>query len=207
MHREVPRRAKMAGTTDTNQIDTNSEADASNNRDLELAPAAHQLPLTTAQQHLERRSSILSFKRFSELSKAPDKPDVTGHASQPLSVKVAIPRVSIPAVGPANRRVSRACDSCREQKAKCSGHRPRCQRCHATDAICAYTDGKRARETKYNGPVFRNGSIITDVLYRQSAELMSRTRVYEDFLRGLQPLVDRQLAMQIENVLGGVRNP
>ena len=48
---------------------------------------------------------------------------------------------------------------------------------------------------------------FTDLISRQSAELMSRNEVYELFLRDLQLHVDHQLAMQIEKVLGGVQIP
>jgi hypothetical protein len=142
----------MARRTDRGRpFDITGRFDVSNNDDLELGRSSHHLPLISAQQHLERTSSSLIYGEFGEWSVAQDKP-VPSHVSQPSSTKRAISRIPRPAIEPSNRRVSRACDPCREQKAKCSGHQPRCQRCHATGAICVYTDGKRAREAKSGYP-------------------------------------------------------
>jgi hypothetical protein len=38
---------------------------------------------------------------------------------------------------------SRACDSCRNRKIKCSGEYSGCGKCNATNGICTYSDGKR----------------------------------------------------------------
>jgi hypothetical protein len=48
---------------------------------------------------------------------------------------------------------------------------------------------------------------FTDLLSRQLAELVSRNKVYEDFLRDLQLHVGHRIAVQIEKVLGGVKIP
>ena len=138
----------MAGGTDGKQpFDISGRFDVSINDDLKLARSSHYLPLISAQQHLERTSSSPLYRELGEWSVVQDKP-APSHVSQPSTTKVAISRIPRPAIEPSNRRVSRACDPCREQKAKCSGHQPSCQRCYATGAICVYTDGKRAREAK-----------------------------------------------------------
>ena len=63
--------------------------------------------------------------------------------------KVAIPRASnLSEQSNVNRRVSHACESCREQKTKCSGDRPICQRCQDLGLTCLYGDRKRDREKK-----------------------------------------------------------
>lgn len=63
--------------------------------------------------------------------------------------KVAIPRAT-PAAdsGSVNRRVGHACEPCREQKTKCTGDRPSCQRCQDLALICSYGDRKRERTAK-----------------------------------------------------------
>jgi hypothetical protein len=105
------------------------------------------VPLFSAQQHLDQISNHLIYHQVGEGSVNQVKP-VPGYISQHSSTKVAISRLPRPAIETSKSRVGRACDPCREQKAKCSGRQPRCQRCHATGAICVYTDGKRAREAK-----------------------------------------------------------
>ena len=46
---------------------------------------------------------------------------------------------------------------------------------------------------------------MTDTLSRQSADLLFQVRVYEDLIRNLHPHLDHQLALQVEKVIGGVR--
>jgi hypothetical protein len=70
-------------------------------------------------------------------------------SSQTGNPKVAIPR----APGSfeqsnTNKRVGHACESCREQKTKCSGDRPVCQRCQELGLTCLYGDRKRERTAK-----------------------------------------------------------
>lgn len=74
----------------------------------------------------------------------PDDPN----ASRSLNAKVPIPRASTPSIAKAHSRVSRACEACREQKAKCSGHQPTCHRCAQSGAKCSYGDRKREKITK-----------------------------------------------------------
>lgn len=45
-------------------------------------------------------------------------------------------------------RVSRACDRCRELRARCSGG-IRCAKCTRDDATCRYSDNKREQKQKY----------------------------------------------------------
>jgi hypothetical protein len=62
-----------------------------------------------------------------------------------LNSKVAIPRSVSSTAVPTRGRVSRACENCREQKVKCSGHRPSCQRCQESGIQCSYGDRKREK--------------------------------------------------------------
>lgn len=65
------------------------------------------------------------------------------------AAKVAIPRApSLLEQSNVNKRVGHACESCREQKTKCSGDRPTCQRCQDLGLTCLYGDRKRERTAK-----------------------------------------------------------
>ncbi|KAJ5240426.1 uncharacterized protein N7469_002017 [Penicillium citrinum] len=59
--------------------------------------------------------------------------------------KVAIPRTRQIKSWSSRSRVSLACNSCRTTKAKCSGHRPVCDRCERLGVECTY--GERKRQT------------------------------------------------------------
>ncbi|KAJ6010286.1 hypothetical protein N7522_005302, partial [Penicillium canescens] len=148
--------------------------------------AGHDTPLSRAQPWLGRCPHTLGSNEASVFSGAPGQPVMESHAPHPLKDKVAIPRGLGPGIPTSNKRVNRACDSCREQKAKCSGHRPACQRCRQSDITCIYADKKRERDAK------------------QSADLRSRIREYEELLRTLHPRLDRQMATEVEKVIGGV---
>lgn len=64
---------------------------------------------------------------------------------RPLNSKVAIPRSASSNTVPNRGRVSRACENCRDQKVKCSGQRPTCQRCQESGIQCSYGDRKREK--------------------------------------------------------------
>ncbi|CAP93026.1 Pc16g03560 [Penicillium rubens Wisconsin 54-1255] len=151
--------------------------------DNALGATSNETPASSVQSWFDRHPNTLESNVSSALSSNPSQPLTESLASQPPIEKIAIPRGPDRRIWKSNRRVSRACDICREQKVKCSGDRPACRRCHEGDITCIYTDGKREEEA------------------RQSAQLMSQVRVYEDLLRSLHPLLDRQLAIQIEKVV------
>lgn len=67
---------------------------------------------------------------------------------RPMNAKVPIPRTTTSSNWTSSGRVSRACENCREQKAKCSGHRPTCQRCQEAGVRCSYGDRKREKMAK-----------------------------------------------------------
>ncbi|KAF7595120.1 hypothetical protein BBP40_007324 [Aspergillus hancockii] len=100
-----------------------------------------------------------------------------------LNSKVAIPRSANPSNWTSSGRVSRACENCREQKAKCSGHRPTCQRCQEAGTRCSYGDRKREKMAK------------------QLSDLTSQVQMYEDLLRDVCPKLDSQTAHYVEQVL------
>ncbi|KAI9926700.1 hypothetical protein MW887_003793 [Aspergillus wentii] len=102
---------------------------------------------------------------------------------RPWSSKVPIPRSANSSQWTSSGRVSRACENCREQKAKCSGHRPSCQRCLDTGARCSYGDRKREKTAKE----------ITD--------LKVQVAVFERLMREIFPTLDHQAAQHVEKTL------
>ena len=66
--------------------------------------------------------------------------------------KVAIPRQRVATAPHYNRRVPRACASCRQRKTKCSGDTPVCRQCRELRATCNYPEGWRERTKKYVDP-------------------------------------------------------
>ncbi|OQD84555.1 hypothetical protein PENANT_c012G01330 [Penicillium antarcticum] len=88
-------------------------------------------------------------------------------AKQTPNPKIAIPRATNtkPISNPG--RVSRACVNCREQKVKCSGHRPTCHRCQMSDVTCIYGDRKREKMVK------------------QLDDLTAQVETYENLLRNI----------------------
>ncbi|GFF42916.1 hypothetical protein IFM58399_06773 [Aspergillus lentulus] len=106
-----------------------------------------------------------------------------GTGERSVNSKVAIPRSANPSSWTSSGRVSRACENCREQKAKCSGHRPTCQRCQESGIRCSYGDRKREKMAK------------------QLSELTNQVQVYEALLRDIYPKLDPQSAQYVEQIL------
>lgn len=75
-------------------------------------------------------------------------PPAPNPGDRSLNAKVPIPRSAYPGNWTSSGRVSRACENCREQKAKCSGHRPACHRCQDAGVRCSYGDRKREKMLK-----------------------------------------------------------
>ncbi|RAK96569.1 putative C6 transcription factor [Aspergillus ibericus CBS 121593] len=102
--------------------------------------------------------------------------------------KVAIPRTVSTSTWTSSGRVSRACENCRDQKAKCSGHRPTCQRCQESGIRCSYGDRKREKMAK------------------QLSDLTTQVQVYETLLRELSPKLDSQTAQYVDQILNDQRD-
>jgi hypothetical protein len=64
------------------------------------------------------------------------------------NAKVAIPRQPPGNTPRFNRRVPRACESCRTRKTKCSGDTPVCRQCRELRAVCQYPVGWREKMKK-----------------------------------------------------------
>ncbi|KAL4943908.1 hypothetical protein BDV06DRAFT_124679 [Aspergillus oleicola] len=122
---------------------------------------------------------------------APEQPEgsaqaVAATAAQPeqlLNNKVAIPRSANSAAVSNRGRVSRACENCRDQKAKCSGQRPTCQRCQDAEIQCLYVDRKREK------------------LARRLSDLTARVESFETLLKNIYPNLDSLSAQYVEQIL------
>lgn len=114
-----------------------------------FALADHDLTLAKAQPTPGKRPPALESNGVSVLSGTLSQPVIGSHAPYPVNAdKVAIPRGLSHQILTSKGRVRRACDPCREQKTKCSGRRPACQRCRENDITCIYTDRKRERDAR-----------------------------------------------------------
>ncbi|CAI7670619.1 unnamed protein product, partial [Penicillium manginii] len=103
----------------------------------------------------------------------------------PLNSKVAIPRSVYTGKYTASSRVGRACENCRKQKTKCSGHRPTCQRCQDVHIWCFYGDRKREK------------------MLKEVKDLTAQVHIYEDLLRELNPHLDSSSAQRVDETLSG----
>lgn len=132
-----------------------------------------------------------------------------GTAERSVNSKVAIPRSANPSSWTSSGRVSRACENCREQKAKCSGHRPTCQRCQESGIRCSYGDRKREKMAKcvfffFFAILFfvlRRSRRFLTVSYRQLSELTNQVQFYEALLRDIYPKLEPQSAQYVEQIL------
>ena len=132
------------------------ETCASKPQGSNFALADHDSPLSSALPTPRRRPRALESNDISVLSGRLSQRSIESHALHRLNDdKVAIPRGPNHRILTSKRRVSRACDPCREQKTKCSGQRPACQRCRESGIACLYTDRKRERAARSSGIVFR----------------------------------------------------
>ncbi|KAJ5175608.1 uncharacterized protein N7482_001485 [Penicillium canariense] len=101
-----------------------------------------------------------------------------------LNQKVPIPRSVHSTQSMASGRVSKACEHCRDKKAKCSGHRPACQRCQAAGTPCSYGDRKRER------------------ILKEFQSLTTQVQHYQGLLRDLYPQLNASPARRFDQTLG-----
>lgn len=101
----------------------------------------------------ESRSATATPSRPSNSDSASSRsrPKGTSSASSVSDVKNTTGKVAIPRQPPGNnaprynRRVPRACESCRQRKTKCSGDAPICRQCRELRVTCHYPVGWRER--------------------------------------------------------------
>lgn len=102
-----------------------------------------------------------------------------------LNPKVPIPRSAYPSKLIVSGRVSKACENCREQKAKCTGNRPICQRCQDAGIRCFYGDRKREK------------------MLKELKTLTGQVEIYKGLLQDLYPLLNSSSAQHVDQTLGG----
>ncbi|KAL2817369.1 fungal-specific transcription factor domain-containing protein [Aspergillus granulosus] len=131
-----------------------------------------------------------SFLRQAQSSEAannnlevPVNASTTSPQERPLNSKVAIPRTASSNIVPNRGRVSRACENCRDQKVKCSGQRPICQRCQESGIQCSYGDRKREK------------------MARRLDDLSARVQTFETLLQNIYPNLDSLSAQYVEQIL------
>ncbi|KAJ5533205.1 hypothetical protein N7494_009757 [Penicillium frequentans] len=112
--------------------------------------------------------------------------DLVGSNSGELSInaKVQIPRSAQAATWTSTGRTSRACENCREQKAKCSGHHPTCNRCEDSGIRCSYSDRKK------------------DKIMKEIDDLKTQIQTYEAIFREVYPRLDSLSAQYVDQTLG-----
>lgn len=126
------------------------ETSMSNPQGSELVGAGKS-PMLRAHPRLGRGPQTSGSAENTVLFGGQSQPAMEGYTPHLMKTdKVAIPRRLNPKVWTSKNRVSRACDPCREQKAKCTGQRPSCQRCRQSDITCTYSDKKREQDAKFS---------------------------------------------------------
>ncbi|KAJ5897474.1 hypothetical protein N7504_007762 [Penicillium tannophilum] len=143
----------------------NPDGVAAQNDEPGNPPERHSAPATT-------KRPIIVEARSTRITKS--TPTLANSGSS--SSKVAIPRQSTGYTPRYNRRVPRACESCRQRKTKCSGDTPVCRQCRELRVQCQYPVGWRDKMKKE--------------LDRLSAEVQE----YENFLEDLRTNAEARTA-------------
>lgn len=102
---------------------------------LVLGEANSQAPLLAKAVSATDTASVTTVKSDSTV----------GRDSAKTGAKVAIPRQRAGVTPRYNRRVPRACESCRQRKTKCSGDTPVCRQCRELRVTCQYPVGWKER--------------------------------------------------------------
>ncbi|KAH8897378.1 hypothetical protein GQ53DRAFT_638658 [Thozetella sp. PMI_491] len=90
---------------------------------------------------------------------------------------------------PRQVHVAAACDTCRKQKAKCSGGRPACRRCVQRQIKCEYTT--------------RPGETSSQALKRKYGHLQDRAAQNEEVLELLKNLPERESQAVLQRIRAG----
>jgi hypothetical protein len=94
-------------------------------------------------------------------------------------------------------RVSRACDSCRSRRSKCSGERPQCHACSRSGQVCIYSEGRDERLQRYI-----RGTFLTSLCpVKQTIDICLRaTQRSQTLIRLLSSLRDRVPANLLQEI-------
>ena len=98
-----------------------------------------------------KRPSTLESES-SRVTRGTNSTPALGNVRAASNSKVAIPRQPTGYTPRYNRRVPRACESCRQRKTKCSGDTPICRQCRELRVVCQYTVGWREKMKKCRFP-------------------------------------------------------
>ncbi|KAJ5746474.1 hypothetical protein N7520_011656 [Penicillium odoratum] len=148
--------------------------DGVNAKDDAVQPDRHSTPATPkVPTIMETSRSTRGFKS------TPILKNIHGRSS----TKVAIPRQSTGYTPRYNRRVPRACESCRQRKTKCSGDTPVCRQCRELRVSCQYPVGWRDK--------------MKQELDRLSAEVQE----YENFLEELRSSAESRTAEWVTELM------
>ncbi|CAG8882938.1 unnamed protein product [Penicillium egyptiacum] len=118
-------------------------------------------------------------------AKSASAPSIRSSKMPAAQTKVAIPRQRVATAPRYNRRVPRACASCRQRKTKCSGDTPACRQCRELRATCNYPEGWSERMKKFV----------------QVETVSEKAQEYENLLKDLSGIVDSSAAERIRSLL------
>ncbi|OJK04526.1 hypothetical protein ASPACDRAFT_1877814 [Aspergillus aculeatus ATCC 16872] len=110
--------------------------------------------------------------------------------------KMAIPRLAegkeaVHSARSHRRHVSRACESCRQRKTKCTGDKSGCRNCRDAGMICCYTDGKREKSKRQMAGLETKINAYQEILQRLSIRYrMSEEQLIRLALAGEDPSED-----------------
>lgn len=124
------------------------------NEESAALPEPHSAPATPQRPSIQDRTSTWGATRTTTTTRtANSTPALTSSSSSQnasSNAKVAIPRQPPNNHAPRyNRRVPRACESCRQRKTKCSGDTPVCRQCRELRINCHYPVGWREKMKKW----------------------------------------------------------
>ncbi|KAJ5982670.1 hypothetical protein N7451_012770 [Penicillium sp. IBT 35674x] len=158
-------------------------SDRSSHQPVDLDSPGQESHVPSAQSWYRGISSIVQVEPPNTV---PNTKQAIGNSLQHFNGKVVIPRVTKLEARTSNGRVTQACDTCRVQKAKCSGHRPTCQRCSESNIICNYTDRKGEQQA------------------RQLTELRCQVQVYEEIVQKLNAHINHESIGNFESFVVAV---
>ncbi|KAJ6004971.1 transcriptional regulator family: Fungal Specific TF [Penicillium herquei] len=120
---------------------------------------------------------------------AAPQPSATALPAPPAG-KVAIPRANSTIIQGGRRRVSRACESCRMRKSKCSGQKPACRQCRELSIRCIYPSSARENNIRQQADLQKQLQACRSLL--EEAKVFSPGRTAEKIEEFLQaPLTPR----------------
>ncbi|KAJ5111358.1 hypothetical protein N7532_001893 [Penicillium argentinense] len=148
----------------------------------------HSAPVTPKRPPLWGASSAREGK---ESQSAP----LMEEAGATPNAKVAIPRQPPGNTPRYNRRVPRACESCRTRKTKCSGDTPICRQCRELRVSCQYPVGWREK--------MKNPNVLTCLSWYNSEidRLTAEVQDYENFINDLRSSADNHTADWIKGLI------